>query len=283
MLPDPHPPRRHDPLEGIDPDGFITTGACRAHLAPAFQPVLDAALAHWASHAGTASLYVYGSVATGMARPGLSDVDLVSIGLPPGQAAALAAGLSARFRQLCRTVELGPAQLADYQGTGDEAHGNRVFLRHYGVHLAGPDIAAGLPRQRADAAAARGFNGDIGRLAARWRAQLPQAGAAERALLARRLARKTLFAVTGLVSLHDHTWTTDRLAAARRWATLAPEWAEGLATLADWAERDGPAPGADALQAALDGVVAAVVSAFQDRIGLWPEAPAPLQPAPPAD
>jgi hypothetical protein len=47
-----------------------------------------------------ASLYVYGSVANGTVRPGLSDVDLLSVGLadPPG----LGRILSARYAELCR-------------------------------------------------------------------------------------------------------------------------------------------------------------------------------------
>ena len=63
------------------PDGTITTGAHRDRLSISFRPVLERALEHLASTAGTPSLYVYGSVATGTARVGSSDVDLVTIGL----------------------------------------------------------------------------------------------------------------------------------------------------------------------------------------------------------
>jgi hypothetical protein len=49
---------------------------------------------------------------------------------------------------------VAPASAADLHGPSDEAHGNRVFLRHYGVHIAGPHPAAGLPRSPADARAA---------------------------------------------------------------------------------------------------------------------------------
>ncbi|MCM0638919.1 hypothetical protein [Cellulomonas wangsupingiae] len=37
-----------------------------------------------------------------------------------------------------------------------------------------------------------------------------------------RVARKTLLAVAGLVSVHDHTWTTDRSRAVRRWCEIEP-------------------------------------------------------------
>jgi hypothetical protein len=59
-------------------------------------------------------------------------------------------------------VEVAAATSADLAGDTDAACGYRVFLRHYCVHLAGPDPSAGLPAFPADARAARGFNGDIG-------------------------------------------------------------------------------------------------------------------------
>lgn len=263
---------RHDPLEGIGPDGQITTGAREAHLAPAFRPVLDAALERLKHLEGVASLYVYGSVATGLARAGRSDVDLVTIGLDPAAARPLAADLSAAFRGLCRSVEVGAAQPADYEGDHDEAYGNRVFLRHYCVHLAGPDVARTLPAYPADRAAARGFNGDIGRQVGRWRLDLDRS---DPRALARRLARKTLFAVTGLVSVNDHTWTTDRHAAARRHAELTPALAPALERLLAWSEGHPPFPTTADLLDALDGIVKTVAEAFRDHIGWWRDVTGP--------
>jgi hypothetical protein len=50
------------------------------------------------------------------------------------------------------------------------------------------------------------------------------------------VARKTLLAVAGIVSVHDRTWTTDRELAARRWAAVDPARAAGLTTLLDWSD-----------------------------------------------
>jgi uncharacterized protein len=147
-----------DPDEGVAADGTIRTGAQRGRVPGIFEPVLAEAVA-LAGDCG-ASLYVYGSVANGTARPGSSDVDLLSIGLP--QAAIVGQRLSARYADRCRGVEVLAATAADFAGDSDAAYGYRVFLRHYCVHLAGPDPAAGLPAFPADARAARGFNGDLG-------------------------------------------------------------------------------------------------------------------------
>jgi uncharacterized protein len=236
-----------DPGEGVAADGTIRTGVARSRVPAAFEPVLAAA-------SSDASLYVYGSVATGQAVVGRSDVDLLAIGLP--RAHELSASLTERFAGLCRSVEIGAASEADFAGGGDEAYGNRVFLRHYCVHVAGPALPVEPPFP-ADARAARGFNGDIAQHLARWRAD-PSPG--------RTIARKTLVAVAGLVSVHDGTWTTDRVGAAARWAEISPTDAADLRLLVSWI--DGAADAA-AIPRLLDGAVARVAERFAADIGLW--------------
>jgi hypothetical protein len=254
-----------DPLEGVAADGTIVTGADRGRVPAAFEPVLADA-ATFAAECG-ASLYVYGSVANGTVRPGLSDVDLLSVDLPdPIGAGQL---LSARYAGLCRGVEIAPATAADLAGDSDAAYGLRVFLRHYCVHLAGPDPSAAFPAFPADARAARGFNGDIARHCRQWRQELG-AGAVSVDLLGVRAARKTLLPVAGLVSVRDRTWTTDRARAARRWGEIEPGLAAPLGVLLSWATAERrPAPGEVPPVLADDGVVATVARRFAELIGLW--------------
>ena len=248
-----------DPREGVAADGTIVTGADRSRVPAAFEPVLADAVAF--SAGCKASLYVYGSVANGTVRPGLSDVDLLSVDLadPDGVGQVL----SARYAGLCRAVEISPATAADLVGGSDSAYGFRVFLRHYCVHLAGPDPSAALPAFPADTRAARGFNGDIAWFHRRWQRALEAGTAAD--LLGVRAARKTLLAVAGLVSVHDRTWTTDRAGAARRWGEIEPGFAAPLGQLLSWAAAERR-PAREEVRRALagDGIVAAVV----DRFGL---------------
>jgi uncharacterized protein len=261
------PETDHDPLEGISADGMIVTGACRRRIGPAFLAVVSRVVEHVSAIGQSHSVYVYGSVATGTARVGCSDVDLVTVGLEPAAAARIARDLSAEFVSLCRGVDIGAAQRSDYDGSSDEAYGNRAFLRHYCVHLAGPDVGLDLPEFRADKAAARGFNGDIGLCADRWRTEVLRTPYP--VFLGRRVARKTLLAVAGLVSVHDTTWTTDRVAAAHRWGVLKPELADSLRELVSWSGTltNGPSP--SEVDIALGGVVAEVVAEFRRHIGLW--------------
>ncbi len=252
--------------------GTITTGVRRDRVPAVFEPVLATAVDAVRAAGHGASLYVYGSVATGMAQPGASDVDLLTVGLASASAHAIAQDLSVQFSDRCRAVEIAAAQHGDFVGDTDEAHGGRVFLRHYCVHLGGPDPSSALPDFVGDARAARGFNGDIAHHAHRWRKELDEGR--DPADVGRRLARKSLLAVAGLVSVHDATWTTDRANAASRWAELEPELAEDLATLGAWACGNA-APDRAAVEAALDGLVGEIVASFEASIGLWTPSPGP--------
>jgi len=254
----------------VSPDGVIVTGARRDHVPRDFEQVLSALKDHLSAMALDVSLYVYGSVATGTARPGSSDVDFLTVGLPASHAKTLGTSLSDRFATVCRGVEIAPAQPEDLVGDDDEAYGNRVFLRHYCVHVQGPDRQADLPSFRADARAARGFNGDIGQHLRRWRAALVGAEPTAAAPLGRRVARKTLLAVAGLVSVHDTTWTTDRERAAQRWSEIDPSLAGPLADLMAWSEQRAlPTLGDLHVALARGGVVDSVTTAFEGSIGLW--------------
>jgi hypothetical protein len=267
LLPSWRPATTHDPREGKSATGMIVTGAHRSRIAPEFAAVIGRAIEHVSAVGMGPSLYVYGSVATGTAQVASSDVDLVTVGLKSAVAARMAQDLSAEYAHLCRGVEIGSAQLTDYEGSGDEAYGNRVFVHHYCVHLAGPVIGNGWPDFPADEAAARGFNGDIGLCADRWRAEVLRDPYPT--LLGRRMARKALLAISGLVSVHDAIWTTDRVAAAWRWGLLRPELADSVRKLVEWSKAASEGPTRSEVQEALDGVVAEIVDEFQKRIGLW--------------
>lgn len=259
-----------DPLEGLTKDGRIHTGVSRNKVPLAFQPViLDAVeafedLSRRGTTASDPALLLYGSVATGMAEPGRSDVDLVAIGIDHERAAALARELSHAHRTVCREVAVGAAGRRDHEKPGDEAYGNRVFLRHYCVPLLGEPPVRGMGFL-GDARAARGFNGDIQRALTRWR----QARHLEPALLGRRIGRKTLTAAAGLVSIIESRWTTDRGTAAARWGAYRPELAADLDKLLAWSD-DVAASANDVAEALADGgVVDRIAEDFADHIGLW--------------
>ena len=88
------------------------------------------------------------------------------------------------------------------------------------------------------------------------------------AVLGRAIARKTLLAVAGLVSVNDRTWTTDRERAAARWSEVDPDRGPGLRQLVAWIDAADDVDRTD-LARALDTTVTPIVEAFANTIGLW--------------
>lgn len=254
-----------DPDEGLHADGTIRTGASADRIREPFTQLLVDVAAGVRERAPDASVHVYGSVATGQANAPTSDVDLLTIGLSSDDAAELTERFTRRYAGVCRGVEVGAARDDDFVGDRDEAYGNRVFLRHYCVLLAGPDRDRSTQPFAGDLRAARGFNGDIGRHRDRWATQLDTVAPT---ILGRRIARKTLLAAAAIVSVHDRTWTTDRTIAARRLGVVDPILDAGLAELLAWSA-DVETADETGVRSALQDVVDPIVRRFSDEIGLW--------------
>jgi hypothetical protein len=254
-----------DPGEGVTPDGHITTGVGRERITASFLPIVNVAVALFEAHAADpdAELLLYGSVATGQAVPGASDVDLIAAGVDREIAARLSRDLSKRFEGACRSVELACMTLRSHLGKGDEAYGNRVFLRHYCLPLAGPDRLRGTAAFRADARAARGFNGDIATAPNGWRA------APQTAALGPRVARKSLVAAAGLHSVLTATWTTDREQGAAAWRDRRPDLSDEVQVLQQWANgrQATPEQVRDVLRAS--GPIEELTREYAAVVGLW--------------
>ncbi len=266
-----------DPDEGVTVDGLIRTGVSRDRVPAAFEPLLAEAVGLVGTVPG-ASLLLHGSVATGSTDPTRSDVNLLSVGLSAERAGVLGQRLGARFADRCRGVDVVPVEAGTFAGGGDEAYGRRVLLRHYCLPLVGPtpdEVVPDLaPGYAADARAARGLGGDLARHLARWRVEQDDP-ATSTGLLAVTVARRTLLALAGLVSVHDGTWTTDRAKAAGRWSGVEPAYAAELARLLGWSASarrpTGRRPERGDLARALgdDGVVGMVARRFGDLVGTW--------------
>lgn len=267
-----------DPHEGLTADGYIKTGARRERTPAIFEPVIDDAIRQIECLAverrsERASLYLYGSVATGRAVAPLSDVDLLSVGISFDAATHISEQLSITFRDICRAVEMAPAAPEDFEGETDEAYGGRIFLRHYCVHLWGEKMFPSATAFAGDQRAARAFNGDIAIHYRNWRSQMHEKSSQR---LGRSLARKSLLAITGLISVHDHIWTTDRGSSAARWMELNPGWQSSCNKLIAWSDDGASASQVEIEQMlATGGLIDAIVSEFKSTVGLWPEGSAP--------
>lgn len=230
-----------DPAEGVDADGYLVTGAALVNIPPAYRPVVDDCVAALTAFPELDGLYLYGSVATGRARPPDSDLDLLALWTSTVDVSATVAALSARHAAVVREVGLAEAGV---DSLADEA--DRCFLKHYCVPLAGRDRRAGLPRCRPSRRLALGFAGDLPVLLRSIADTAPTPEVA-----ARRAARRLLPGVATIESASHGTWTTDRATGAALLSRHHPEWTDvagralamsagapgdvaDLLTLADW-------------------------------------------------
>lgn len=214
-----------DPDEGLDADGFLVTGAARERVPAAYEPVLADAVAELGGDR-VHGLYVYGSVATGRARPPSSDVDLLVLATEPVDVSSVRTRLSTRYAALAREVAPVVMTLQELRaGVADQA-----FLRHYCVLLAG--TAVGLPRFRPSRALVEGFSGDLHAAIDGWLSTLDGRGA----------ARALLLAAATRESLAHGGWTTDRATAARLVRAHHPEWTSDVDRAVRWTT-DPPDPG----------------------------------------
>jgi hypothetical protein len=226
-----------DPAEGVDADGYIVTGADVANVPAPYRPVVADCVAALTRFAALDGLYLYGSVATGQARPPDSDLDLLALWKSTLSTVDTVAvreaveALSARHARVVREVGLARAGVGELAGEADAC-----FLKHYCVPLAGLDRRAELPRFRPSRALADGFNGDLP-TAVRAMVDGP-APAAAKAL------RRILLAVATIESVSHATWSTDRATGAALLARHHPEWTDvvcggtpdpaRLVALAEW-------------------------------------------------
>lgn len=251
-----------DPREGLNSDGTIRTGVSLTRVPGSFEPIISTAVDEFEQMTEDSSaLLLYGSVATGVARLGQSDIDLVAFGVPREWCLETSMKLSSDFSHLCRGVEISPTRRSDFSGKSDECFGNRVFLKHYCVALTGIDLAEDWSSFQGDRRAARGFNGDIGACVTRWR---------QHPTRARSIARKTLFAASGVVSVLSKTWTTDREEAARRWGQIESKFSDEAMMLLEWCDSDSSVSDEDLKRAlSTNGIVANVADRFATTIGFW--------------
>jgi hypothetical protein len=235
-----------DPAEGVSPEGVIVTGAAAERVPAVYRPVVADCVDLLMSLFGDRlhSLYLYGSVATGQARPPGSDLDLVPVWLsdPEPGAVAAAAQLSARHAALVREVSLASCTLAEVLAETRDGLGMRCFLRHYCVWLAGVDLRPSLLPCRPSRAVADGFNDDVAALVRRWRSDVDAASTtAEVAAVARAAARKLLLVAATLESAEHGGWTTDRATGAALLAAYHPEWTAVAERALSWcADPDQP-------------------------------------------
>lgn len=218
---------------------MVVTGVDPRSIAAPYRGILDEVVRGLQPliGAGVHSIYLYGSVATGQARPPTSDVDLLVVTTTANRdkVERVVKPIETRHRRHVRELAAGCQGLDAIQAVSEAGAVERCFLRHYCLHLAGPDLRAGLPECRADATLAHGFNGDLEGVVARLGSGPdPEDGDGQQRHLIAYTARRLLMAGATLLSVRHGTWSTDRETGAALLVAADPRLAGDARALLAW-------------------------------------------------
>ncbi|HUG86903.1 MAG TPA: hypothetical protein VMM13_20200 [Euzebya sp.] len=232
-----------DPLEGVDGRGYVVTGVATAHVEAAHRPLISACVMALDDILGADlhSLRLNGSVATGQAVPGRSDLDLMAI-LRHAKAIDLTAVATQAVgpQSLVRDIGVSVITLAELMAPGAAARVERCFVHHYSVGVHGPDLALDEVPCKADAALAHGFSAGLLR-------RLPTLAAGDLGDVddAPALGRAVLMSTALLLSRREGSWSTDRRRAIDLVGRHAPHHGADAEAVFDWADSRGRGFGSD--------------------------------------
>ena len=153
---------------GVDKNGFIITKVSTKNISPFYKPVvayvLDTIVSKYAQY--LESIYLYGSVATGKAIKGKSDLDILLVfKMNPSVKLAknvktLEKKLSKKYINILRGVGLAITSIQEVKSP-KEKYGLICYIKHLCVCIYGNDITRYIPKFKPTNAVAKGFNGDI--------------------------------------------------------------------------------------------------------------------------
>lgn len=245
-----------DPREGLEHDGTIRTGVDALNIRSPYSQVIDAV--RHAFEGIDASIYVYGSVATGQARTPESDVDVLVVSEDAAartRATEASWNLSERFSDIAREVAILTVTPGEVFEDTRSGLASRAFIKHYCVCVAGLDLATEIQPTIVSDDLAIGF---AGQFAADTLRCLGEASMTDSHNVITKktveAARRVLLGLAPLVSVRHDTWTTDREDAVRLASELKPELTDRLQHVMDIV-KTGMVDDTDEAKLAINGIL----------------------------
>lgn len=219
---------------GVDADGFIRRVPC-ASIDPQFLDVLEDARATLEAQARSLlhSIYVYGSVATGQARPYVSDLDLSLVLNRAATESELTAIESARIALEARHPEVAKIDF-DLGVLADVLSPTRkwdwgYWLKHHCRCVFGEDLSERFEPFRPSRAIALAVNGDFDAVLGEYAERIAGLGeSAQPGPLQRQAARKLIRSTNVLRSDEDQTWPVSLEAHGAAFRRRFPSMAEAF-------------------------------------------------------
>ncbi len=194
--------------------GEIINQTSFQHIAPAFEPLIEHTLKTLQdTFPELHSLYLYGSIAEGRARPGLSDADFIVVFKQPVYRAEarlkkIAEDLHQSFLQQVCKVDLPSGTRAEILAP-ENLYGWGAYLKVLALPLWGEDLCEELPAFKPSYKMVRGWNGDLRqetlKALNRLQAPLPET---EKITLRRGVAARLIRAFFMLAAAKELIWST---------------------------------------------------------------------------
>ncbi|MFF2504044.1 nucleotidyltransferase domain-containing protein [Streptomyces sp. NPDC058067] len=231
---------------GLDSQGYIAREGSLDLIQQEFRPLVTTARDQLLSVFGPrmTSLYLYGSVPRGTARPGRSDLDvLVALsGEPTDEDRSAAKALAESLDKDSPQIDgVGLLIVSRTQVLSDlERHDLGWFVACLCTPLLGEDLAEHLPRYRPDALLARETNGDLALFLPRWRERIARGD--DPRTLDRLMSRHLVRTGFTLVMPRWNGWTSDLTRMAEVFGAYYPQRADEMRRAAEAAYEPTGAP-----------------------------------------
>lgn len=202
----------------VDDFGYIRNEVRLEYIASPFLPLVQASIYQIQQSVGPqlSGLYLYGSVGTGRAVAGRSDLDLLLVLLSEPDRSLrqtiddAARRLEKRHPKVVRSVEIAITWL-DQVLTSTESLGYKVFIKHLCVCIAGDDLSPELPRVPLSQEVCTALNGDAPEVLSSLWDRLDQThDEHDRRRIGGAIARKILRTLMCVIAAETEDWATSR-------------------------------------------------------------------------
>lgn len=229
---------------GVDENGIIITEVSIDKITPPFKIIVDkvlhAILADPASQLD--SVYLYGSIATGKAVKGKSDLDIIVVFKEKAndellkKISSLEAKLTKEYELIFRDVGLATTHVDDALSE-KERLGGLCFLKHLSVCIYGDDITKNVSGFKPTKAVAKGFNGDIAKSLKSLKEKIKNAiSGQEVKKVSQLLAKKIIRTAFSLVMPRAASWTTNLQTSVETFLQYYPEKTKEMNTVLGWSK-----------------------------------------------
>ena len=227
---------------GVDENGVIITEVSVDKITPQFKRVVDSVL-HEILHELASQLdsaYLYGSIATGKAIEGKSDLDMILVFKEKvdeelsKKIFVLEEKLTKEYELILRDVGLATTCVADALSE-KERLGGLCFLKHLSVCIYGNDLTKDVPGFKPSKDISKGFNGDIAKNIKSSKAKIENAPSGqELRKLSRSLSKKVIRTGFSLVMPRSGSWTTNLQISVDIFLRYYPKKAVEMNTVLEW-------------------------------------------------